>query len=176
MIRNELNKINELMMEFINITQTSYLENQDFVYIYDVLDSIVKRYTSTYSMIIKFIMNVESTELYILGNEKSINILFNNIIKNALEAIEDNGVINISIVKNNSNVVVSIEDNGKGLDVTSEDKVYENFFTTKEFGSGLGLSICHKVVQDHKGEFKIINNKNKGCTAIVTLPLYKDNS
>lgn len=176
MIRKELNKINELMLEFINITQSSYSENYDFVYIYDILDNIVKRYSSTYGKKTHFTTNAQSTEFYILGNEKSIYILFNNIIKNSLEAIDENGTIAINITKDDNNIIVTIKDDGKGMDKDLKNKVYENYFTTKELGNGLGLSICQKVVQDHKGDFKITNNNDKGCIVKVTLPLYKDNS
>lgn len=175
MIREELNKINELMLEFINITQPTNVENYDFIYIYDLLLNITQKYSDTYNNKLKFNLHEECTDIYILGNEKNIKILFNNIIKNSLEAIENNGTItiNIKLDKSNNNIEVTIKDNGVGIPEVLESKIHENFFTTKEFGSGLGISICQKIVQDHKGSFTIINNNDIGCTAKVTLPLYK---
>lgn len=175
MIRNELNKINDLMLEFINIMQPANVENYDFIYIYDILHDIIQKYSETYKDKLSFNLNVQSTDIYILGNEKNIQILFNNLIKNSLEAIETNGniTINIQLDKSNNNIVITIKDNGVGIPKDLECKIHEDFFTTKEFGSGLGISICQKVVQDHKGTFTLINNEDIGCTAKVTLPLYK---
>lgn len=173
LIRKELNKINEIILEFINITQATSEEDFDYIYISDIILSITEKYRDIYRNRINFIINTECTDIAILGLEKTIQILFNNIIKNALEAIEEDGQIVISIETNNvhDSITVTVKDTGKGLPENLEDKIYENFFTTKEFGSGLGLSICQKIVQDHKGNFSISNNNSVGCTAKVSFPI-----
>ena len=174
LIRKELNKINDIMLDFINIMQTPDEENFDFVYLSDIIYSLAERYKEIYESRINFTVDVENTEVVILGNEKNIQILFNNIIKNALEAIEKDGQIFLSVRTNQANgsIIATVRDTGKGIPKDLENKIHENYFTTKKFGSGLGLSICKKIAQDHKGKFEISNNDDLGCIAKVVFPTY----
>jgi len=175
-IKQELNKINEMMIEFIDIAQPATEENSDFVYIADIIYQTSEKYKKTYENKINFVLDINCDDAAILGLEKSISILFNNIIKNAVEAIESHGqiVITTEIDKNNDNIIITTTDTGEGIPENLESKIHKNFFTTKELGNGLGLSICQKIVQDHKGTFEISNNSNTpGCTAKIAFPLYK---
>ena len=106
----------------------------------------------------KFIIN---------GDSEQLNRVFINLIKNSeesfLELIEKNpsfkGKIDIEIFNNNDYIVVRITDNGTGISDTK--KVMTPYFTTKKKGTGLGLPIVNKIINEHSGDFLIKNNKNK---------------
>ena len=71
--------------------------------------------------------------------------------KNACEAMEENGSIHMQLSRDQKNATLIIADNGPGIPSEQLEKIFHPFFTTKETGTGLGLSICYKIVQDHHG-------------------------
>lgn len=98
---------------------------------------------------------------------------FVNIVRNAVEALEDKGYIRIyarSIGSQPPSVLVVVEDNGCGIDEADMPHVFNPFFTKKKYGTGLGLSQVLKIVEVHQGKLEIISEKEKGTKVCVTLP------
>lgn len=115
-------------------------------------------------------MNYNKTEpVELLFDEKLIEQVFVNIIKNAIEALHDitDPVINITIEKDTENCYVIISDNGHGIDEKNVNEIFVPFFTTKKEGSGIGLSICRQIMQLHKGDVTIRSEKGKETSVIV---------
>lgn len=169
-IRCELNRINEIIMQFLTITRTPN-ETFDLVYVIDILKKIAEKYTTTYTNI-SFTLTTK-TEGPVLGSRDSLSILFHNIMKNAIEALEEvNALCKIDILlkEENNHVIIEIMDNGRGIPSEIHENITHSFFTTKPTGTGLGLGICQKVADDHSGRFKLMNAE-KGCVAVVELPL-----
>ena len=104
-----------------------------------------------------------------------LNQVFMNILDNAVGAIEKQGDIWIRINpdKTNKNLVIEIEDNGVGMDSETARKVFDPFFTTKPVGqgTGLGMSITHKIIKNHQGSINVESSKGTGTKFIITLPL-----
>jgi two-component system CheB/CheR fusion protein len=97
--------------------------------------------------------------------------VFNNLLNNACDAVPDKKArIDIGIVSGDENVVISIRDNGPGLDKDQIDKIFIPFFTTKSKGTGLGLAVCHQIVLLHNGSIKAESAPGQGMTIIVSLP------
>ncbi len=98
---------------------------------------------------------------------------FVNIIRNAVEAMEEKGYIRIyarSIGSQPPSVLVVVEDNGCGIDEADMPHLFNPFFTKKKYGTGLGLSQVLKIVEVHQGKLEIISEKDKGTKVCVTLP------
>ena len=98
---------------------------------------------------------------------------FLNIIRNAAEAVEEQGSIRIyarSIGSQPPAVLVVVEDNGCGIDEEDMPHLFNPFFTKKKYGTGLGLSQVSKIVELHQGKIEIISEKDKGTKVCVTLP------
>lgn len=98
---------------------------------------------------------------------------FINIIRNAVEALEEKGYIRIyarSIGSQPPSVLVVVEDNGCGIDEADMPHLFNPFFTKKKYGTGLGLSQVLKIVEVHQGKLEIISEKDKGTKVCVTLP------
>ena len=110
-----------------------------------------------------------------MGDEDQLYRVFINIIKNADESISEilnkkpkyEGKIDIDIHNNIDYIVIVIRDNGEGISDTK--KVMTPYFTTKRMGTGLGLPIVNKIVNEHSGEFVI--KKDKGTTIEIWLPI-----
>ncbi len=122
----------------------------------------------------KILLNNKNKKNFIMGDEDQLYRVFINIIKNADESITEildkkpkyEGKIDIDILKNNDYIVTTIKDNGKGISDTK--KAMTPYFTTKKKGTGLGLPIVSKIINEHSGEF-IIQNDN-GTTVEIWLP------
>lgn len=102
-----------------------------------------------------------------------INQVLLNLVKNAADALEGDGVITLRTWADDEHVHVSVADDGCGMDAETLAKVRDPFFTTKEVGkgTGLGLSICQKIVDAHDGTLAIESVRGEGSTFTLTLPL-----
>jgi len=99
---------------------------------------------------------------------------FLNIIRNALEAVEEKGSIIISLScleGSRETVVIQVKDNGCGIDAEDMPHLFNPFFTRKKYGTGLGLSQVKKIIDIHHGTIDIISEKDKGTKVLITLPL-----
>lgn len=107
----------------------------------------------------------------IKANITSIREVIINLIKNAVDAMPDGGIINISARTENENVIVQIADNGTGMTKEIAGRIYEPFFTTKgENGTGLGLSICRKIIKISKGNIECESKIGVGTKFTIKFP------
>ncbi|ERN53615.1 ATP-binding protein [Alkalihalophilus marmarensis] len=111
-------------------------------------------------------------ELLITCEETKIKQVFVNLIKNAIEATS-NGHIYITVKKRGQFVEISVRDEGCGISNDALARISEPFFTTKEKGTGLGLLICDKIIDNHNGTRKIESREGVGTTFTITFPLMK---
>lgn len=93
-----------------------------------------------------------------------------NLLMNAKQAIDGEGVIKIRIQAENDFVFLQVEDSGKGMDEENQKRLFEPFYTTKEHGTGLGLSVSFGIVKSHGGRLKVQSELGKGTTMTMVLP------
>jgi signal transduction histidine kinase len=95
------------------------------------------------------------------------------VLSNAVQAISENGIIKIHTKIKNQHIKISIKDNGCGISEENLSKIFDPFFTTKDpgQGTGLGMSISLKIIDEHKGKIKYKSKVNEGTEVILTLPL-----
>jgi two-component system, NtrC family, nitrogen regulation sensor histidine kinase NtrY len=119
----------------------------------------------------------ENENIFIKGDEDQLNRVFINLIKNSEEAfLEKNekdanfkGNIDIEIVDNNDYIIIILTDNGTGI--TDAKKAMTPYFTTKKTGTGLGLPIVNKIINEHSGNFSITNkSNNNGLIIKISFP------
>jgi two-component system, LuxR family, sensor kinase FixL len=96
--------------------------------------------------------------------------VFINIISNGLEAMQNGGTISITTEKTPNGVEVRIADEGTGIPQDKIRNIFEPFYTTREHGSGLGLSISYKLVEAHNGEIWALSKPGQGTTFVIQLP------
>jgi signal transduction histidine kinase len=102
--------------------------------------------------------------------------VFLNLSLNAIEAMQpDGGDLRISITIDRAQNIVNIAfaDTGSGIHEDEMSIIFDPFYTTKETGMGLGLSICYDIVHNHSGSIQVKNNPDKGVTFTVSLPLHQ---
>ena len=118
---------------------------------------------------IKVIKNYAPDICKILVDIEKINIAFLNIILNAVEAVESQkGIITITTETKNNRCIVTISDNGKGMDKESLSKLFEPYFTTKEKGSGLGLTNTQNIILGHHANIYAESEEGKGSSFIIS--------
>jgi len=102
-----------------------------------------------------------------------LNQVFMNILSNAIDAIGDKGTITIGTSKSNGSIRIGIKDTGRGIPENIKAKIFDPFFTTKEIGkvTGLGLWICHSIIEKHSGSIEVKSQVGKGSEFVIVLPL-----
>jgi signal transduction histidine kinase len=98
------------------------------------------------------------------GDEELLKQVFINIILNAIQALPSGGDLDIMVEENSTSVVVHVKDNGRGINSKDLEKIFNPFFTTKDTGTGLGLTIASQIMQAHDGYIKASSEEDKGST------------
>ncbi|WP_456400375.1 sensor histidine kinase [Mesoaciditoga sp.] len=125
---------------------------------------------------IQITTNYSDENVVVLGDMNALNSAFLNVLVNAMDACEENGKINVKVKKEEKMVTISFTDNGKGISPDALDYIFEPFFTLKNGGTGLGMSIVKRVVTSHGGKVKVMSKKGEGTTVNLHIPLLGDDN
>jgi two-component system, sporulation sensor kinase E len=94
-----------------------------------------------------------------------------NLIKNAVAAMSGGGRLRLETLRRGDEVQVRVIDTGSGIPAEILDKIFEPYFTTKPFGTGLGLTIVFKIVKEHFGDIAVASREGEGTAFTITLPV-----
>jgi len=94
-----------------------------------------------------------------------------NLIQNAAAAMKEGGTLTIRTERKDNEAVLSVSDTGTGISDKDMAKIFEPYFTTKERGSGLGLTLVFKIVREHRGDITVASNEGEGTCFTITLPI-----
>ncbi|MGV3463982.1 MAG: ATP-binding protein [Heyndrickxia sp.] len=119
---------------------------------------------------VQIMINEDETESKIYGDRNGLIQVFINLLKNAMDAMPNGGQINITCRKVVDKIHIIVSDQGIGIPSDRLKKIGEPFFTLKEKGMGLGLTISHKIIQDHKGTFEFLSQEGFGTDVVIKLP------
>jgi two-component system sensor histidine kinase HydH len=108
-------------------------------------------------------------ELEFCGNCDRLVQVLHNVLRNGLQAMSDGGTLTITAKFSDPAVVIMVADSGRGISPANLRKVFDPFFTTKARGTGLGLALCKKIIEEHHGAIGI-ESSNSGTTVTVELP------
>lgn len=124
----------------------------------------------------RFITVNNERDLIIHGNRQMLLSALTNLAMNAMQAMKDNGAIEVVVGSSENEVNISIKDNGPGIAPEHQAQIFDPFYTTRTQGTGLGLAVVQAVAKAHGGKVRLESKENKGCEFTVTLPLVKDTS
>jgi two-component system sensor histidine kinase HydH len=118
------------------------------------------------------------TEIHVTGiipaiqaDQDKLNQVFLNLFLNSIQAMEHGGKLDIQITNEGGNVTFTVKDTGCGIDKDDLPRVFDPYFTTKPEGTGLGLAMSVKIIEEHGGTISFHSEPDKGTTVIVTLPV-----
>ncbi|WP_442511449.1 ATP-binding protein [Novipirellula sp. SH528] len=117
-----------------------------------------------------------SSSPFVHAVPSQIRAVITNLIFNAADAIVSNGTVTIRIFARSENAIVEVEDDGIGMTEEGLDRCLEPFYTSKPKGSGLGLSECHGIINQHGGTLEVDSMLDKGTTVRIFLPLSRQPS
>ena len=109
-------------------------------------------------------------------NSNQMELIFVNLISNALDAVESRGnierILSIKTERKDNSIQIHLKDTGCGIPDDNTKRIFDPFFTTKEAGkgTGLGLSICQKIIHEHGGNIQTFSQLGKGTTFTIELP------
>ncbi|MCB2208645.1 MAG: HAMP domain-containing histidine kinase [Bacteroidetes bacterium] len=151
-----LDKVAEMFSDFAK----SNIRKMDEVELLGVIKSTVALFKNYEHITFRIIH--DENEYYTKAIEKDLIRLFNNLIKNAVQSLDNtaDAKIEISITHSVSYIEVKIADNGKGIDEAFKNKVFQPYFTTKSGGTGLGLAIVKNIINETGGNISFESSKN----------------
>jgi signal transduction histidine kinase len=164
----ELKRADQLIYDFLNESKPSEQPQKRIS-----LNQIVKDTSLLYECeaILKNITirnRFTDEEIDFVANDKQLKQVFLNLLKNALEAIElrldksQNGIIDYYTIKEENRAVVVIKDNGCGMNEQTLQNLFLPFHTTKDTGTGVGLSVCKKIIEEHHGTITVESTEGFG--------------
>ncbi len=118
-------------------------------------------------------VNTPEDDHIILCDGSKIEIVFANLILNAVQAMEKKGFIHIRVNDRLEFTIIEVEDTGPGIPKHLIEKMFEPLFTTRQIGTGLGLVSCKSIIEKHGGTIEIRTQIRKGTTFVITLPKLK---
>jgi two-component system sporulation sensor kinase A len=170
-ITKELNHIEEIVNEFMGLAKPDAMHYENEVNIVKLLQDTILLLSSQadlYNIEIQILF--KEKELFVSCEKNQIKQVFVNIIKNAIEAMSNGGVLTIGIEETIEGTVKLIfVDTGIGIEEDRLKSIGVPFYTNKEKGIGLGLTLSNKIITEHKGSLKIESMPGKGTTVEVTI-------
>lgn len=171
-IKTELTRIDSIVNEFLFLSKpqsVKYSKKELSEIMRETLDLLCAQ-AVLYN--VQFEASYERNLPKIMCEPNQIKKVFINIIKNAIEVMPKGGVINVHIRKGQKGFVhITIEDQGSGISADKVQQLGKPFYTTKERGTGLGLMVTFKIIEEHKGTINIESEIGKGTTFHISLPL-----
>ena len=172
LVLSELERINLIVGEFLVLAKPTAREFKERQIASLLKDVVMLINAQAIMNNIQIFLECESDIPHVICEENQLKQVFVNILKNAIEAMPNGGIIDVKIKKKEKNrVSIYFIDQGLGI---QEDRLLtlgEPFYTTKEKGTGLGLMVSYKIVESHDGELKISSKVNRGTTVEVILPI-----
>ena len=168
----ELNRIKQID-ESYNFVMTQIKDVLDYIKSGKItlkeilLSDIISKAVKMTNIPDKIKINQELKDIAINVDDKKLQVVFSNLLANAVEALEGEGQINIRVEDVGHNVKIDFEDSGPGIPKEKLAKIFDPLFTTKSTGTGLGLVSCKKIIEQHDGAIIVSINPT---TFTVTLP------
>ena len=157
-----VSSMTKLVDHMLNFVKTSNLEIANNSICQIIKSSILKVENPENVQI-----NYPNNDLKISCDYRLLEIVFANLISNAINAIKEKGKITIRIIERKTEILIEFIDSGSGISSHAASKLFDPLFTTKVYGTGFGLASCTSIVEQHKGKIFV---KNNPTTFTVVLP------
>lgn len=168
--RKEVSRLDTIIRQFLKALRPSMPERKP-----QRLDELVQDTLEVMKHEIKDRRMLVETDFHdgvsaVAVDEAQVKQVFFNVIKNALQAMEDGGILKIGTHQTDRFVSVAVEDNGPGIDPEKLGAIYEPYHTTKAEGTGLGMMIVQRIMRDHGGEIEINSEPGRGTRLVLRFP------
>ncbi len=168
----QIDALSNIASEFSNFAKMPKAHNEA-VNMHEVISKCFDLFDKTEGVEITYDNHIEGQALVFADKDQMIRV-FNNLVNNAIQAIpeETEGVIQIRLTEEGSEIVAEVCDNGSGIPEEMRSKIFEPNFTTKSTGTGLGLAMVQNIIHQAQGDISFATSQNKGTCFKVRLPRY----
>ncbi len=168
-IVGEVENLRRIAQEFMEISRDTTL-HKDPLDLRDVIDETLRPYRKLLSERIRFRTVYEGPAFPLRGDATKLRTAFRNIIANAVEAISKKGAVDVTVSRTATGLEVVISDTGSGMSRETMERIFDPYFSTKDSGTGLGLPIVKKIIEEHGGAIHVVSQLRKGTTVTIDLP------
>jgi len=172
-MKSHLQKVNSVLKHFEYYTQADTFKPQkmDITKVVGETLYLLDYMIDSEQMDVNFSRPEEP--LILMGQPKLLNIVFMNILLNAIQAVEKQGSINVSVKRNNGWCICKVSDNGAGIPKSEIDSIFDPFYTTKKGhkGYGMGLAVSRGIIKKHDGTITVSSSEDEGTEVSVKLKL-----
>lgn len=172
LVMKEIERINSIIEEMLLLSKPAAPILQK-VYIEDIVRDILPLITQTSSSRqekqIEFLIHLEKVAVSVDANQ--MKQVMHNLIRNSMEAMAGQGQISIYSTVKDDVYQIYIKDTGTGIPSEMQSSLYNPFSTSKETGTGLGLTIVQRILQNHEGKIELVSTSSEGTTFLIHLPL-----
>jgi two-component system sensor histidine kinase HydH len=172
-LKAEVQQLNKMVGEFLTIGRPSQLKKSEFPLseLFEQLQMLVKQQILAKNISIEVTGN---TAQRINADIEQMRLVFLNLLLNAIEAVPENGTIVLSIEPAGRCVCVKVIDSGTGIAPENLERIFEPYFSKRPGGTGLGLPLARRIIEEHGGTIAAQNREGGGARFDIVLPI--DNS
>ncbi|HLO11360.1 MAG TPA: ATP-binding protein, partial [Pseudoneobacillus sp.] len=169
-IMNELDRIDMIVNEFMSLAKPQAIQFERWK-LNEILESTINiLHPQALLHNVQFSINYENEDIELLCSPNQLKQVFVNFLKNAIESMPNGGNVFINVQKcENTRVLITFIDEGVGIETGVMQYLGTPFYTTKDKGIGLGLTVSNKIIQEHNGTMKIESHVGIGTTVKVEL-------
>lgn len=173
MLISEVDRVNRTVSELLTLTSPATLERETLD-----LESLIRNKLQLLqpdltAAGIEASVTVDKQIPFIFGDRDRLGQVLLNVFLNSIQAMPEGGRIQVSLqpTQDTENVMITINDTGSGLDAEQQGQVFFPYFTTKSGGTGIGLAISQKIINDHGGTITFTAKPERGATVTIILPV-----
>jgi two-component system, NtrC family, sensor kinase len=171
-ISRQTERMAKIVGNLLSFARQKSLNRREFV-VHEVLDDILSQIGhQTRIDRIKVVRDYAPDLKVITGDADQLRQVFSNLILNAIQAMPAGGEVRLATRSRapGNGCIVQIADTGAGIPQENLEKIFTPFFTTKDYGSGLGLSVSYGIVKDHGGEIQVLSSPERGTCFSIVIP------
>lgn len=167
---DEVERLNRVITDLIGLSRPSDLTMKP-VAVADVIAHCTGLITQEAELrdVLLSVYIPKDTPQVMLDTDRFSQVIL-NLCLNSLDAMDEGGELQVTVVPDAQSISVIVEDNGEGMDNETKERIFEPYFTTKSHGTGLGLSVVHKIIEAHNGIIRVFSHKGKGTRFVIQLP------
>lgn len=171
-IQESVEKIARVVYALGEVSPKEVVKSKENYSVVQNLKTIIQDYRENLSDKVQIEENYQK-EIMLEVNHEEMNQVWVNLLKNAVQAVDYQGNIQVSLKVDSKNIFVTVKDDGKGIPIEAQPKIFEPFFTTKNLGegSGLGLYLSKKIIEDHQGVISFTSQVGEGSSFEVYFPV-----
>jgi two-component system sensor histidine kinase AtoS len=169
LLLQELDRINKIVEDMLLLAKPGAPQLRYCIFKEEVLDKIIPLILAGCPTDVKLRVEVEPFMVFI--DPEQMKQVFHNLLRNSIEALGEEGEISVYSKLDTTNAHIFITDTGQGIPEDIGHKVFEPFVSSKETGTGLGLTIIQRIIENHEGEIELVSTNEKGTTFKIMLPL-----